>query len=215
MLWLSPWIKFPPLPITPSFRASVVRTDFHSINLTCLFQFFTMQRNIVYFIHTAWACGFIDTKTLNFFKTVYGQTQLIDFKHAAHAGSPKILIDPSALFATLWLCLFSSLSGPIKKKSWSFSVVSSFEKAGEYWKQLSTLPALKSRRQDDWISIHCTSPSLNGLVYLRSQHSALTHWYPCAFTASLMDAIESVKRGRKTERFGCSCGWVYMCWTWT
>lgn len=54
MLWLSPWIKFPPLPVTPSFRASVVRADFHSINFTCLFQFFTMPRNIVYFIHTAY-----------------------------------------------------------------------------------------------------------------------------------------------------------------
>lgn len=37
-------------------------------------------------------------------------------------------------------------------------------------KQLSTLPALKTRRQDDWISIHCTLLSLNDLIYLRFQH---------------------------------------------
>lgn len=76
-------------------------------------------------------------------------------------------------------CLFSSVSGPIRKKSWSFSKVSfPFGNRG-ILKQLSTLPALKTRRQDDWISIHCTLLSLNDLIYLRFQHLLISmHVHP-------------------------------------
>lgn len=38
------------------------------------------------------------------------------FMHAAHKESIEILIDPSAPFASIWVCLFSSLPGPIKVK---------------------------------------------------------------------------------------------------
>lgn len=139
-------------------------------------------------------------------------TQLFCYMYAAHNVWRKLMT--SIYLCLKQLYLFLSSSGPIKPQKKGKKeerpgvslVVSSFQKGGKCWKQLSIQTFFKSRRQDDWISIHCTSLSLNGLIYLCSQYSVLTYQSPC--TESLMDAGDSVKRRSS------SCGWGQF-WNWT
>lgn len=100
----------PPLPITPSFRASAVRANFHYIN----FSFSTMPRDKAYFIHT-YKHGFINKLTITSkekpskcvhsvcsqwqaFISVYYQTKLI--------LCMLLTLEPSKYWLSLQLCLW-------------------------------------------------------------------------------------------------------------
>lgn len=121
MLPLSPLITSFFVSLIPSFRAPAARQQFrnskkHSkvfIN-TSMNSLINKQLQTDEKKQNLWVCIFcIFLVTSIHINTLSDWT---DFMHAAHTESIKILIDPSAPLATLWVCLFSSLSGPIRVK---------------------------------------------------------------------------------------------------
>lgn len=131
---------------------------------------------------------------------------MIGFMHATHTGSTKILIDPSAVFVTLWLCFFFHLyQDLLRKKAGASLWFLPFRRLEDSFRRIlkaAQHSACFEIQEAGWLdkySLHIAVPEWPRLPSL-SALCALTHWYPCTFTTSLMDAMESVKRKRKTER---------------
>lgn len=176
-----------------------------------------MPRDKAYFIHTC-KHGFINKLTITSkekpskcahsvcsrwqaFISVYYQTKQI--------LCMLLTLDPSKYWLILQLCLrlfeyvcFHLCQGLLRRKKLQL-LCGVYLLAGRGILKAAQHSSCFEIHEAGWLdkySLHIDV--VNDLVYLHSQHSALTHWYPSTFTASLMDAVESMKRegGRQRGR---------------